>query len=175
MAALIVKTDTSLTRWRRLFRFPVPWSIAEYLNVSLSLRAGDGFANPFGEHIGPSAWMPPVLPCILAGLLWACDGNRETVMAVVVFLQVSVLVGTGYSAYLRGFRNKPPPPLDVDFLATQPRGASRARTPSPPVDMVGLSMPASPARSPDRLHTSPAARGNSRRYGTPFSGVALSA
>src|SRR5579884_3227308 len=65
---------------------------AEYFNIARSLRAGEGFANPFGEKTGPTAWMPPVLPTVLAGLLWACDGDKDAVMAVVVFLQVYVLV-----------------------------------------------------------------------------------
>src|SRR5260370_13700361 len=57
--------------------------------------AGEGFSAPFGEHTGPTAWMPPVLPGLLAGLLWMCDKDKDAVMAVVIFLQVSVLIGTG--------------------------------------------------------------------------------
>jgi hypothetical protein len=68
---------------------------AEYYNIARSLAAGQGFANPFPEPTGPTAWMPPVLPALLVGLLSACDGNKQAVMAVVIFLQVAVLVGTG--------------------------------------------------------------------------------
>jgi hypothetical protein len=68
---------------------------AEYFHIARALVAGEGFANPFGEPTGPTAWMPPVLPAVLAGLLWLCDGNKDAVMAIVVFLQVYVLVGTG--------------------------------------------------------------------------------
>ncbi len=39
--------------------------------------------------------MPPILPTLLACLLWACDGDRDAVMAVIIFLQVAVLIGTG--------------------------------------------------------------------------------
>ena len=67
----------------------------EYFNMAQSLRAGEGFAHPFDRPTGPTAWQPPVLPLLLAGLLWACDDNRDAVMAVVVFLQVYVLIGTG--------------------------------------------------------------------------------
>src|SRR5207248_7161169 len=49
---------------------------AEYFNIAKAMVAGEGFANPFGIQTGPTAWMPPVLPTILAGLLWVCDGNR---------------------------------------------------------------------------------------------------
>ncbi|HJT78975.1 MAG TPA: hypothetical protein VJ739_17395, partial [Gemmataceae bacterium] len=68
---------------------------AEYFNIARSLAVGKGFADPFGRQTGPTAWMPPALPTLLAGLLWACDGNRDAVIAVVIFLQVATLIGTG--------------------------------------------------------------------------------
>jgi hypothetical protein len=67
----------------------------EYFNMARSVMAGQGFAHPFDRPTGPTAWQPPVLPTILAGLLRVCGGNREAVAAVVVFLQVWVLIGTG--------------------------------------------------------------------------------
>lgn len=69
---------------------------AEYFHIARALRAGDGFANAFGEPTGPTAWLPPLYPALLAGLLWACDDERDAIMAVVVFLQVGVLAWTGY-------------------------------------------------------------------------------
>jgi hypothetical protein len=68
---------------------------AEYFNIAESLTRGRGFADPFREPTGPTAWMPPALPFIQAGLLWACDGDRAGLMAIVVFLQVNALLGTG--------------------------------------------------------------------------------
>ncbi len=68
---------------------------AEYFSIARSLRAGQGFANPFHKPSGPTAWMPPVLPMILAGLLWITGGDREAVMALFVLLQVSTLIVTG--------------------------------------------------------------------------------
>lgn len=68
---------------------------AEYLNIARSLAAGEGFANPFREPTGPTAWMPPVFPFLLAGLLWLCNGHIDAVMTVVVFVQALVLAGTG--------------------------------------------------------------------------------
>ena len=68
---------------------------AEYLCIAQSLVAGEGFASPFKERTGPTAWMPPVLAYLEAGLLWLCDGSRDAVMAVVVVLQVYTVVGTG--------------------------------------------------------------------------------
>ena len=67
----------------------------EAFNIARSLHAGNGFADPFTRHTGPTAWMPPILPGILAGLLWLTGGSRDAVMGIVVFLQVFVLIGTG--------------------------------------------------------------------------------
>src|SRR5205823_9577198 len=39
---------------------------AEYMNVARALVAGKGFADPFEEPTGPTAWMPPAFPCLLA-------------------------------------------------------------------------------------------------------------
>jgi 4-amino-4-deoxy-L-arabinose transferase-like glycosyltransferase len=37
-------------------------------NIARSLAGGDGFSSPFREDTGPTAWMPPVYPLILAGI-----------------------------------------------------------------------------------------------------------
>lgn len=68
---------------------------AEYLNIAEAMRAGEGFANPFGVPTGPTAWMPPVLPVLLAGLLWVGNGDKDVVMAFVILGQVVALVATG--------------------------------------------------------------------------------
>jgi hypothetical protein len=68
---------------------------AEYYNIAKSMVAGEGFASPFKEKTGPTAWMPPILPAFLAAVEWLCDGNQDAVMTVVIFTQVSTLIGTG--------------------------------------------------------------------------------
>jgi len=73
---------------------------AEYYNIAKAIVAGRGYADPFGEPTGPTAWMPPVLPLILAGLLWVSDGDRDIVMTVIIFLQVYTLFGTGFLVLL---------------------------------------------------------------------------
>jgi hypothetical protein len=72
------------------------WELGhEYFNIARSLAAGEGFANPFPGRTGPTAWMPPVLPLILAGLWWACGGNRAAVLVIVLVVQALALIGTG--------------------------------------------------------------------------------
>jgi hypothetical protein len=68
---------------------------AEYINIARSMVGGKGYASPFGGESGPTAWMPPVLPTILAGIVWACNGNDDAVMVVFIFMQVYVLIATG--------------------------------------------------------------------------------
>lgn len=68
---------------------------AENFNIARSMVAGKGFANPFPQPTGATAWMAPVLPGVLAALLWLCNGDRDAVMAAVVFIQINVLILTG--------------------------------------------------------------------------------
>jgi hypothetical protein len=68
---------------------------AEYHEIAKSIIAGEGFSSPFKEKTGPTAWMPPILPYLTAALLWACDNDRDAVMAVILFFQGSTLILTG--------------------------------------------------------------------------------
>jgi hypothetical protein len=77
---------------------------SENFNIAKSLVAGTGFAHPFNEPTGPTAWMTPVLPTFLAGLLWVFGGDRDAAMAVVIFLQVNVLIGTGILSLVLALR-----------------------------------------------------------------------
>jgi hypothetical protein len=75
----------------------INWELGhEYFNIARSLAAGEGFANPFPGRTGPTAWMPPVLPTLLAGLWWMCDGNRGAVVVIVLVVQTLVLIATGW-------------------------------------------------------------------------------
>jgi hypothetical protein len=68
----------------------------EYAHIGWSLFQGEGFANLFGRDTGATAWMPPVLPAILAGLFWIRNGNRDAVMVLLIVMQTLVLIGTGF-------------------------------------------------------------------------------
>jgi hypothetical protein len=68
----------------------------EYFHIARALADGEGFANAIGAPTGATAWMPPVLPSLLAGLLWAGDGDRQFVAVVLVTLHVCTLIGTGF-------------------------------------------------------------------------------
>jgi len=46
-----------------------------------ALARGAGFSDPFGRDTGPSGWLTPVYPALLAGLMRLCDGlNSSTAL-----------------------------------------------------------------------------------------------
>src|SRR5258707_147292 len=55
----------------------------EYYNIALALARGYGYADPFGAHTGPTAWMPPLFPFLLAGLLLVLKKKVLVAQAVV--------------------------------------------------------------------------------------------
>jgi 4-amino-4-deoxy-L-arabinose transferase-like glycosyltransferase len=47
----------------------VDWSVGtEITRIAVSVASGGGFSSPFPQRTGPSAWVPPVYPYLLAGL-----------------------------------------------------------------------------------------------------------
>ena len=65
---------------------------AEYYNVGLALADGRGFSDPFGEPSGPTAWMAPVYPGLLAILISVLGSKARVATAVVVLMTVSLVV-----------------------------------------------------------------------------------
>jgi hypothetical protein len=94
-------TDRQSYRYFPPFQANVNWYNnrllgSEYFHIARALAAGKGFADPFGRPTGPTAWMPPCLPALWAGILWLSGGNRDALMVVAVLLQVHVLIATGW-------------------------------------------------------------------------------
>ncbi len=67
---------------------------SEYHNIAVALYHGDGFAHPFRVESGPTAWMPPVVPVLLAGLYCLVDGQRHRLVEAVVGIQAAVVLVT---------------------------------------------------------------------------------
>jgi hypothetical protein len=67
---------------------------AEYDSIARAIRNGDGFSDPFGERSGPTAWMPPVIPNVLATLYWMFDDDRKLVSKTVVCIQTLIVLMT---------------------------------------------------------------------------------
>lgn len=64
---------------------------AEYDTIAQSIRKGHGFGNVFHEQTGPTAWMPPVLPYLTAGLYWLNNDHREAVIESIVTITLLVM------------------------------------------------------------------------------------
>ena len=77
---------------------------AEYNDIARAIRSGRGFSDPFQVESGPTAWMAPVLPYVLAGLYWVSGDNRETVVELVLLIKGLVLVLTGLLVVREGRR-----------------------------------------------------------------------
>jgi hypothetical protein len=79
---------------------------AEYYNIAAAINDGRGFSDPFVIESGPTAWMPPLLVWIQAGLIWLFNGDRYWVMLAVVSLKTLVLCACGAAIVRQGWRNR---------------------------------------------------------------------
>jgi hypothetical protein len=70
IALVAVVAGLSVADFRFLGGFPPFYQHlgAEYYNIGRAMAEGRGFSNPFAEPTGPTAWMPPLFPTLLAGL-----------------------------------------------------------------------------------------------------------
>ena len=101
---LLVLIGMAIADWRSSQEFANTWMLptmndhlgAEYDCIARALRAGRGFADPFQVESGPTAWMPPVLPFVLATLYWLTGDDRAAVIELVLVLKAIVVVWSGW-------------------------------------------------------------------------------
>lgn len=60
-------------------------SAAEMANIAKSLAEGHGFSSPFGQPTGPTAWVPPLYPWLLAAI-FKLGGTFSSTSALLAFL-----------------------------------------------------------------------------------------
>ena len=53
---------------------------AEYNAIAIAIVKGRGFSDPFMVESGPTAWMPPILPYIIAVLYYLFSGDKSYVI-----------------------------------------------------------------------------------------------
>lgn len=68
---------------------------AEYRLIANALADGKGFSDPFGVETGPTAWMPPVYPLLLAALIKLSAWHALFVFGAVLLLKNLALIVTG--------------------------------------------------------------------------------
>jgi hypothetical protein len=59
-----------------------------YNSIANSILAGQGYANPFDAHTGPTAWIPPLLVYIFV-IIYKIMGNNFASHFFIMFLQIS--------------------------------------------------------------------------------------
>lgn len=79
---------------------------AEYYNIAAAINDGRGFSDPFVIESGPTAWMPPLLVWIQAGLIALFNGDRYWVMLAVVALKTLLLCICGAAIVHQGWKTK---------------------------------------------------------------------
>jgi hypothetical protein len=68
---------------------------AEYDAIAQSIFAGNGYSDAFRCESGPTAWMPPLLPFLLAGLYWLTDYQPTDVVGCVLGLKAISIALSG--------------------------------------------------------------------------------
>ncbi len=68
---------------------------SEYHNIALALLDQRGFSDPFGVPTGATAWMPPVLPFLTAGIYHLVGRDQDRVVAIIYFLQLASMTFAG--------------------------------------------------------------------------------
>lgn len=91
---------------------------AEYYNVARALVDGRGFSDPFAEPTGPTAWMPPLYPALLAGLLSLLGKKSLLAGSIVLLMNIAVVsIGTTIYAIARRCQTRLSPSWAVGFYA----------------------------------------------------------
>ena len=71
---------------------------AEYFNIAAAIADGRGYSDPFGVLSGSTAWMPPLLPFLMAGLLLLLK-TKAAVAQAVVLMTIAALVAAGVTVF----------------------------------------------------------------------------
>ena len=64
----------------------------EMVNVGASIAAHHGFSSPFGSDTGPTAWLPPVYPYLIAGI-FRLAGTRSNAAGLIILTLQAVFSG----------------------------------------------------------------------------------
>src|SRR5579863_6769693 len=73
-------------------------------NIATSLATGHGFSSPFRVDTGPTAWMTPLFPLLLAGLFRVFGAYTFHAWAATVLLNISCSTLACIPIYFAGKR-----------------------------------------------------------------------
>lgn len=97
--ALCAITDTSLAQELPIAQNSIMLGHlgAENLCIAKALINGRGFADPFCVQSGPTAWMPPLLPFVTAGLFLLTGNSTVLTVLLTLLLQNLSLIFCGFT------------------------------------------------------------------------------
>jgi Dolichyl-phosphate-mannose-protein mannosyltransferase len=73
-------------------------------HIAYSLATGKGFASPFQRDSGPTAWLTPVYPLLVAGIFNVCGVYTRTSFFVAIFLNIVFSSATCVPIFFAGKR-----------------------------------------------------------------------
>src|SRR5205085_7043044 len=73
-------------------------------SIAKSLATGKGFSSPFGKDTGPSAWLTPVYPLLVAGIFRVFGVFTRASFFAVVFLNALFSSGVCVAVFYAGKR-----------------------------------------------------------------------
>jgi 4-amino-4-deoxy-L-arabinose transferase-like glycosyltransferase len=73
-------------------------------NIAYSLAAGHGFSSPYWQETGPTAWLTPVYPALVAGVFRVFGIHTPRSFFAIVFLNISFSAATCAPIFYAGKR-----------------------------------------------------------------------
>ncbi len=73
-------------------------------NIAYSLVTGKGYSSPFRSNTGPTAWLPPVYPLLIAGIFLICGPLSMASLNASVLLNILCSAGTCIPIFFIGKR-----------------------------------------------------------------------
>lgn len=73
-------------------------------NIAYSLVTGKGYSSPFRSNTGPTAWLPPVYPLLIAGIFLICGPLSMASLNASILLNILCSAGTCIPIFFIGKR-----------------------------------------------------------------------
>lgn len=73
-------------------------------NIAYSLVSGKGYSSPFRSNTGPTAWLPPVYPVLIAGIFLVCGPLSMASLNASILLNIICSAGTCIPIFFIGKR-----------------------------------------------------------------------
>lgn len=94
--------------WERQHNLPAEALVAQFQqetgNIARSVAMGRGFSSPLGRETGPTAWLPPVYPLLLAGIFRIFGIATVPAFFAAVCLNIAFSAGASLPIFYAGKR-----------------------------------------------------------------------